>query len=325
MTVIEVSELTKRYGRRLALDGVSFTVEAGEIFGVLGPNGAGKTTTVECVAGLRSPDSGRLRVLGVDPRRDRAAVRRQVGVQLQHTHLPEQLTVAEALRLFSSFHPNPIGWRELLDALGLADKANTRFGRLSGGQRQRLSIALALVGGPRIAVLDELTTGLDPVARRTTWDLIEAMRDRGTTILLVTHFMPEAGQLCDRIAVIDGGRLTALGTPGEIVNHAGGAQRIRFRPLTDFDPSVIAGLPEVSSIDRRGDEVIVSGRHADLVGAVTGALSRAGIVAGALRVEQPSLDDAFVALTTRDPAEIAEIAEIADRPSAGAGRGAQAR
>ena len=213
MPVIDINHLHKRYGEKTAVDDVSFTVDTGEIFGVLGPNGAGKTTTVECVEGLRRPDRGSVRVLGVDPRRDRDQIRQQIGVQLQESQLPDKLTVSEALDLYASFYRTPADVLPLLERLGLAEKRNTRYKKLSGGQKQRLSIALALVGRPRIVVLDELTTGLDPAARRNTWALIQDMRDQGVTILLVTHFMEEAERLCDRVALIDAGRVVALGSP----------------------------------------------------------------------------------------------------------------
>src|SRR5687767_15466161 len=192
MAIIEVSNLRKRYGDTVAVDDVSFTVEAGEIFGVLGPNGAGKTTTVECVEGLRVPDQGSITVLGLNPQRDRAALRQRLGVQLQESKLPDRLRVWEALDLYSSYYRRPADWNRLLEILGLAEKRNTPYAKLSGGQKQRLSIALALVGNPTVAILDELTTGLDPQARRDTWDLIEQVRDSGVTIVLVTHFMDEA-------------------------------------------------------------------------------------------------------------------------------------
>jgi ABC-2 type transport system ATP-binding protein len=296
MAVIEVSGLAKAYGAQQAVADVSFAVEKGEIFGILGPNGAGKTTTVECIIGLRRRDAGSVRVLGADPQQDRATVRRHVGVQLQQAELPERLTVAEAMRLYSSFYEEPADWRELLDMLGLSAKAGARFGKLSGGQQQRLSIALALIGNPTIAVLDELTTGLDPVARQDTWALIERVRDRGVTILLVTHFMSEAERLCDRLAVIDAGRVVAMDTPAGIVAAYDSGQRMRFRPSRDFDLRLLSDLPAVTSLETRGDEVVLTGGE-DLVTAVTTTLARLGIVAGQLRVDQPSLDDAFVALT----------------------------
>jgi ABC-2 type transport system ATP-binding protein len=215
-TAIEVQGLTKRYAGAAVVRDVSFAVERGEIFGIIGPNGAGKTTTVECIEGLRRPDAGQIRVLGLDPVRDRAALRERLGVQLQDAELPERLRAGEALRLFSSFYPRPADWRALMGTLGLTATAKTPFGKLSGGQRQRLSIALALVGRPEVVVLDELTTGLDPQARRDTWALIEGVRDCGTTIVLVTHFMPEAERLCDRIAVVDSGQIVALDTPAAL-------------------------------------------------------------------------------------------------------------
>jgi len=220
-SVIEVENLHKRYGGTVAVEDVSFAVAQGEIFGILGRNGAGKTTTVECLVGLRTPDRGRIRVLGRDPRRGHAELTRRVGVQLQDSQLPERLRVGEAMRLYQSFYPDPADSRELLAQLGLAGREKTPYGKLSGGQKQRLAIALALIGRPRIAVLDELTTGLDPHARRDTWDLIAGVRASGVTIVLVTHFMPEAERLCDRIALIDAGRVLVTGTPAELVERAG--------------------------------------------------------------------------------------------------------
>jgi ABC-2 type transport system ATP-binding protein len=308
MAVIEVEHLHKRYRDHVAVDDVSFTVERGEIFGVLGPNGAGKTTTVECVEGLRTPDGGAVRVLGLDPRRDHDTLRTRIGVQFQESQLPEKMRVREALRLYSSFYADPMDWRALLDDWGLADKANTPFGKLSGGQKQRLFIALALVGKPEIAVLDELTTGLDPQARRDTWGLVEDIRGRGVTVLLVTHFMAEAERLCDRIAVIDRGRVVALDTPAGLVAKVAAEQRIRFRPsvpVPDGLPieDLLADLPEVTSMRHVGPQLEITGTG-DLLQAVTSVLARHRIVAADLRVEQASLDDAFVALTGRKPEEV---------------------
>jgi ABC-2 type transport system ATP-binding protein len=298
MIVIEVKDLIKRYGGQAAVNGVSFTVEEGEIFGILGRNGAGKTTTVESIAGLRTPDSGTIRVLGLDPRRDNAKLRQQVGVQLQDSQLPDQIKVWEALDLYSSFYDHPADWEQLIDDLGLAEKRNTAFRKLSGGQRQRLSIALALVGNPKIAILDELTTGLDPQARRDTWQLIENVRARGVTILLVTHFMEEAERLCDRLALIDAGRVVALDTPAGIVSKVNGEQRIRFRPSLPLDERILTGLPEVQSVTRSGPTVVVAGTG-NFVHTVTSVLARNQIVANELRIEQVGLDDAFIALTGR--------------------------
>jgi ABC-2 type transport system ATP-binding protein len=298
MAVIEVSNLHKRYGGTVAVDDVSFKVERGEIFGILGPNGAGKTTTVECVEGLRTPDRGTVSVLGLDPRHDRAELTQRVGVQLQQSELPEKMKVAEALEFYSSFYRKPADWERLIDDLGLADKRNARFGKLSGGQKQRVSIALALAGSPEIAILDELTTGLDPQARRDTWQLIEQIRDRGVTIVLVTHFMEEAERLCDRIAVIDSGRVAAIDTPAGLVSRVAPEQRIRFRPSPALDDRLLRELPQVHTVTRNGEQITVSGTG-DLLQAVTSMLARNNVIAADLRVEQASLDDAFVALTGR--------------------------
>ncbi|MGX7674230.1 ABC transporter ATP-binding protein [Plantactinospora sp. DSM 117369] len=298
MAIIEVDGLVKRYGEHTAVDGVSFAVQPGEIFGILGPNGAGKTTTVECVEGLRTPDGGAIRVCGIDPRRDTGELRQLLGAQLQQSELPDKLKVGEAMELFSSFYRAPADWRDLVDTLRLSDKLGTQFRRLSGGQKQRLSIALALIGNPRVAVLDELTTGLDPQARRDTWDLIEDIRDRGVTILLVTHFMEEAERLCDRLAVIDSGRLVALDSPAGLVSRVDDRQRIRFRPSAPLDHAVLTALPEVTSVERAGSQLVVTGTG-NLLLAVTSVLARNQVVAADLRVEQTSLEDAFVALTGR--------------------------
>ncbi|MEW2475591.1 ABC transporter ATP-binding protein [Micromonospora gifhornensis] len=298
MPVIEVSHLHKRYGETVAVQDVSFDVAAGEIFGVLGPNGAGKTTTVECVAGLRVPDGGEVSVLGLDPRRDATRLRQLVGVQLQESRLPDRLRVAEALDLYASFYHDPADPAQLIDELGLGEKRNTPYDKLSGGQKQRLSIALALVGNPRIAILDELTTGLDPQARRDTWNLIERVRDRGVTIVLVTHFMEEAERLCDRLAVIDKGQVVALDSPAGLVSAVVPEQRIRFRPSTPLDDHLLTGLSQVTSVTRSGAQVVVTGTG-DVLHAVTSVLARNQIIAADLRLEQATLDDAFVELTGR--------------------------
>jgi len=300
MTALEVRNLHKRYGHRVAVDDVSLTVEDGEIFGIIGPNGAGKTTTVECVAGLRTPDSGSISVLGLDPATDRAEVRERLGVQLQESSFPDAITVAEALDLYGSFYRDPVDWRELVELLDLTEKRDTRYKALSGGQKQRLSIALALVGGPKVAILDELTTGLDPQARRDTWSLVERVRDTGVTIVLVTHFMDEAERLCDRIAVVSGGRVHRRDPPTGLVAQANAAQQVRFRVSQPLDRSVLTGLPEVTDVENTADRWRVTGRG-QLLSSVAGALARAHVVAEDLRVDQRTLDDAFVALTGRPP------------------------
>ena len=220
MPVIEVNDLVKRYGDTTALDGVDLTVDEGDILGVLGPNGAGKTTAVECIAGLRAPDEGEVRVLGLDPRRDRTRLRQVVGVQLQQAMLPDDLEVGEALELYRSFYRDRADVDVLLADVGLTKKRHKRFKELSGGQAQRLSLALALVGRPRIALLDELTTGLDPRGRRDIWEVVERLREGGTTVVLVSHFMEEVERLCDRVVLVDGGRVVADDTPAGLVDRA---------------------------------------------------------------------------------------------------------
>ncbi len=294
MAVIEVQHMTKSYGGRAAVDGVSFSVEEGEIFGVLGRNGAGTTTIVEAILGLRRPDGGRIEVFGLEPSDHR--LRHRVGAQLQESRRPDRLQVIEAVELYRSFYPDPVDGDELLERVGLADKRTARYKTLSGGQKQRLSLALALVGRPEIAVLDELTTGLDPQARRDTWELVEQIRAGGVTIVLVTHFMEEAERLGDRLAVIDSGKLVAIDTPAGLVERIGAGQQLRFRPSHPFDDSLLTGLPDVTGLTRHGSQVVVSG-NGNMVAAVTGALARNQIVANELRVDQASLDDAFIALT----------------------------
>ena len=294
--VIEVSALRKSYGGRAVVDGVSFAVEEGEIFGILGPNGAGKTTTVECVEGLRVPDAGRVRVTGLDPVADHEEVARVLGAQLQESELQAKLTVREALELYASFYPHPADWRPLAERLGLTAKLTTRFAKLSGGQKQRLFIALALIGNPRVVVLDELTTGLDPRARRDTWQLIEDVRARGVTVLLVTHFMEEAQRLCDRIAVIDKGRVAALDTPEGLIRRSAGSTVISFTPSAPLDDGDLNVLPALTSVARKDGRITLSGSD-ETVNAVITLLARNHITAHQLRVSDATLDDAFLDLT----------------------------
>ncbi|QEO13404.1 ABC transporter ATP-binding protein [Agromyces intestinalis] len=225
MAIIEVLGPRKSYGTTVAVDGIDLDVAEGEILGVLGPNGSGKTTTVECIAGLRRPDAGTVRVAGVDPAVDRERITRLVGVQLQQAGLQPKLTVREAVALYASFFDRPLDGVALAERLGLAPKLGARYADLSGGQQQRLAVALALVGRPRIALLDELSTGLDPRSRRAVWEVIEQARDDGATIVLVTHNTEEARRLCDRVAVIDRGRITALDTPEGVISRTGERRR----------------------------------------------------------------------------------------------------
>ncbi len=294
--VIEVSGLRKEYGRTVAVADVSFEVESGEIFGLLGPNGSGKTTTVECLQGLRRADAGRLRVFGLDPATETMRLRRLVGSQLQDSALPDRLRVGEALELFAAISPGGPPWTRLLKEWGLTDRRDTAFANLSGGQRQRLFVALALVSDPRLVVLDEMTTGLDPAARRVAWDLVSDVRDRGTTVVLVTHFMDEAQRLCDRLAVLSRGRVLATGTPAELIASRQPETVVRFSALPHADLSFVSAVTGVRHVGRQGDEVLVRGTG-PLLARVAHALVERGIEPQDLAAEAPSLEDAYLAMT----------------------------
>ncbi|MCX4852237.1 ABC transporter ATP-binding protein [Streptomyces canus] len=300
--VIEVQNLRKKYGDVVVVDDVSFTVEKGEIFGILGSNGAGKTTAVECIEGLRNRDGGNISVLGLDPYAERAEITRQLDIRLQGVKPSDRLQVAEALTLYSSFYRDPADWRVLIDSLGLTSRTTTNLGELSHGQKQRLSIALALVGNPQVAVFDELTNGLDPHARRETWETIEAVRASGVTILLVTHFMEEAERLCDRVALLNKGRVAAVDTPSGLIQQIRGNHRIMFHPSLPLDDDLLTRLPGVTGVTCENDHVTVTAT-ADVLHLVLSELARHGIVPEGLRVERVSLEDAFLALTASDPTE----------------------
>jgi ABC-2 type transport system ATP-binding protein len=312
--VVSVDHLRVRYGDTLAVDDVSLSINRGEIFGILGPNGAGKTTTVEAIGGLRRPDGGSISVLGLDALRNRPELRERVGIQLQASELPDKLRVGEALELFASFYDDPADPDRLLRLLGLEAKRNDRFAHLSGGQRQRLSIALALVGRPELAILDELTTGLDPQSRRETWKLIEGIRDEGVTVILVTHFMEEAERLCDRLALLHHGRVITIDTPAAVAAGSTGHQRISFRPSGVVDVARLRELPDVRDVVRHADRFTVEGTG-DLVAAVMEALVGDGVVPRETRIEQSTLDDAFVALTADADAVTSEHAEPTSKES----------
>ncbi len=291
--VVAVSGLAKRYGDWQAVREVSFEVAEGEIFGLLGPNGAGKTTTVECVQGLRGYDAGTVRVLGLDPGTQADRLRPLIGAQLQESALPARITVAEALDLFASLRSGGPPWREVMDQWGLAEKARASYASLSGGQRQRLLVALAVVNAPRLVFLDEMTTGLDPAARRATWQLIGQIRDRGTTVVLVTHFMDEAERLCDRLAVIKQGEVVATGTPGQLVAAHSSGVTVTFSADSDVD--YLRGLPGVAEVVRRGTAVSVRGESA-IVARVGRALSQAGVEPDDMAVLRPGLEDVYLRL-----------------------------
>lgn len=293
--VVEVTHLAKSYGSFTAVEDVTFTVEEGEIFGILGPNGAGKTTTVECLQGLRKADGGEARVLGHNPRHEAAQLRRKIGSQLQESALPDRLKVWEALGLFSSLVPGGPSWESVLDQWGLSQKRNAKFGSLSGGQQQRLFIALAVVNAPELVFLDEMTTGLDPMSRRATWDLIKQIRDNGSTVILVTHFMDEAENLCDRIAVIDDKRVVALDTPEGLIQRYAGEAEVTFSAEVD-DLSFLLQLDEVHRVDRQGRRAKVTGTG-PLLARVAAEIVRNGIVPVDLEVKRATLEDVFLAIT----------------------------
>jgi ABC-2 type transport system ATP-binding protein len=295
---ITVSHLKKTYGNVNAVEDVSFEVNEGEIFGMLGPNGAGKTTTVECITGLRHPDGGAISLLGFDPQADREALHLVVGVQLQFSTFSDKLKVSEILDMYQSFYPNPVNSVELAQALGFSEKLGSYYKTLSGGQKQRMSVALALIGRPKIAVLDEMTTGLDPQARLDTWELIEKTRERGTTIILVTHYMEEAERLCDRVALIDQGRIIALDTPYGLAEKVTGGKQVLFLPSKPFDEGLLTALPEVKTIEHQGKRIKVEG-SGQLVNAVILTLAKNGIEALDIQSEGATLEDAFVRLTGR--------------------------
>ena len=296
--MVTVEHLVKKYGRRVAVNDVSFSIREGEIFGLIGPNGAGKTTTVESISGLRAPNSGSISVYGLSPQKDRNKMRELVGVQLQESALPPRLRVGEAVKLFASFYSNAQDPNELLESLRIKEVEYSAFKNLSGGQKQRLSIALALVGNPKLAILDELTTGLDPEARHETWSLIERLRDRGVTVILVTHFMDEAERLCDRLAVINHGTVRALDTPEAIAAKAGGS-RVRFAVTQPVDEPTLRAIPGVNEIERKDRYITVTGTG-DLAGAVINALAAIGVRVSEVEARAGNLEDAFIKLTKDD-------------------------
>ena len=299
MSVVEVRELRKAYGRIVAVDGISFSVAENEVFGLVGPNGAGKTTTIECLEGLRNRDAGDVSVLGLDPGDAGADLRRRIGVQLQESSLFDRIRVQEALDLFASFYPHSIDWRPLVAQLGLGERLKAPFVKLSGGQKQRLFIALALVNDPELVFLDELSTGLDPQARRTMWDLVRSLRDKGKTVFLSTHFMEEAERLCDRVAIMDHGKIVALDTPENLIGGLGVETRVVFTAEDTIDPRQLESVASVSRVEASGDRVIVHGQGDRLVSEVVRAVEDRGWRFRDLRSEQPTLDDVFLALTGR--------------------------
>ncbi len=295
--VIHVSNIRKTYGRMVAVDDVSFDVKDGEIFGLIGPNGAGKTTTLECIEGLRTPDRGTIAVLGLDPARDASALNARIGVQLQEAQLQKRIKVWEAVDLWASLYRTTVDAKRLLEQLGLAEKRNAWFMTLSGGQKQRLFIALALINDPEVVFLDELTTGLDPQARRAIWELVRGIRDRGKTVFLTTHLMEEAERLCDRVAIIEHGRIVDMDQPARLVDrHCPERSVVLVTADAEADERLRA-IPRVDAVARENDRITVRGRGDDLVAEVITCLSEHRIRVTDFRTETPNLEDVFLKLT----------------------------
>ena len=303
---LAVEGLRKSYGDVRAVDGLDLEVRAGECFGLLGPNGAGKTTTIEICEGLLAPDEGRVALLGREWRRDARALRERIGISLQETQLAEKLTVEETLRLFASFYRRPRALEAVIGIVQLDEKRRARVGTLSGGQKQRLAVACALVGNPELLFLDEPTTGLDPQSRRQLWELVESFRAGGRTIVLTTHYMDEAEHLCDRVAVVDHGRIIALGTPAQLIASLGAGHVVGFSAAggAAFAPDELRALPGVRQVrpatlaEGAGWELAVAAAH-DTVPALLDAIDRRGARLTELRIHTPTLEDVFVSLTGR--------------------------
>ena len=300
---ISVAGFAKHYGSTKAVDGLSFTVARGEVFGLLGPNGAGKTTTVETLEGYRSPDAGTVRVLGLDPVREAAALRPRIGVMLQEGGLYPGLKPLELLRLFAAYYDDAESPETLLDTVGLRDASGTPVRRLSGGQRQRLSLVCALIGKPEVVFLDEPTAGMDPHARATTWQLVRELRDRGVTVLLTTHAMDEAEQLCDRVAIVTGGKLAALGSPAELTQHAA-SDEIWFAAVPGLDAGAIAralGLGDGEVVeDRVGEYVIRAAGTPARIADLACYLRDVDVTLAALQGGRRSLEEVFLQITAEE-------------------------
>lgn len=295
--VVDVKDLFKKYPGVVAVDGVSFDVYAGEIFGMVGPNGAGKTTTIECMEGMRQFDEGRIRVLTLNPLKDGYKLREEIGIQFQTASLPPRIKVLEALDLFAAFYPTSVDRMRLLEQMGLAEKKNAYVSKLSGGQRQRVFIAMALLNDPTLVFMDELTTGLDPQARRAMWDLVRGIRERGKTVFLTTHFMEEAERLCDRVAIIDHGKIVALDTPGNLIASLNTEYRVVFTVDGRLEDDILLKIPGVKRVEWFGERVVVYGHKEKLLLNVVNTLEANIVHYDDLRTERPTLEDVFLAYT----------------------------
>lgn len=298
---ISVTRLRKSYSGRAVVQDLSFEVRAGEIFALLGPNGAGKTTTIEILEGYRSPDAGEARVLGLDPQRQRAELHRRIGLMLQQGGFYPAITPVEALRLFASFYDKPLDPETLLRLVGLDDARKTRYRRLSGGQKQRLSLAVALVGHPELVFLDEPTAGMDPQARHATWSIVRSLKERGVTVILTTHLLDEAERLADRVAIVDNGRLIALGTPTELMENSAESD-VWLTTSVSLDVRDLAALPSARSVREQqdGQYVLQAAATSDLLVELTEWLRAQSIIPRELRIGHGSLEDVFLRLTGKE-------------------------
>ena len=300
MSAIEVENLHKSYGDLKAVDGLSLDVEKGEVFGLLGPNGAGKTTTVEILIGLRQRDSGNVRVMGFDPAQEGDAVKAQIGVQLQQTQLYPLLSVEEILKLFASFYSNSVSIDDLLELVGLQERRKAKYQHLSGGQKQRLSLALTLINDPELVFLDEPTTGLDPQARRALWEIVEQMRQQGKTVLLTTHYMEEAEVLCRRVAIIDHGKILALGAPRDLIEEFVPERAIEVPIASNVEKSRLEELPAVSHVEiKDGIATIHTTNIRDSMTAILQGSGDLAVSLDDLRIQRGTLEDVFLHLTGR--------------------------
>jgi ABC-2 type transport system ATP-binding protein len=296
--IIQVSGIRKTYGRTVAVDEISFEVNDGEIFGLIGPNGAGKTTTMECIEGLRTPDRGTISVLGLDPFSDVYKLQERIGVQLQQAQLQKRIKVWEAVDLWASlYRKNAPDGERLLEQLGLIDKRNAWFMTLSGGQKQRLFIALALINNPEVVFLDELTTGLDPQSRRAIWDLVRSIRERGKTVFLTTHLMEEAERLCDRVAIIEHGRIIDIDRPENLVKRHCPERAVVLGTDDRTAEELFRAIPRVETVIRSDSQFTIRGQGDDLVTEVIHCLSENRIRVTDFRTILPNLEDVFIKLT----------------------------
>lgn len=298
--IVQIENLFKSYGKIKAADDISFEVFKGEIFGLVGPNGAGKTTTIECIEGLRKSDSGNLKVMDLNPLTSGRVLRNSIGIQLQESELPGRIKVWEAIDLFSSFYSKTIKYDPLLKDLGLDGKKGAYFSRLSGGQKQRLFIALSLINDPELVFLDELTTGLDPQARRATWELITTINKKGKTIFLTTHYMEEAERLCDRVAIMDHGKIIALDTPQNLIRSIKIENKLIFSVAGDFQLDTLNDTKSISKYEKLGDKIIVYGRDNKMVRDTVDFLVKNNIDFYDLKTEQATLEDVFLTLTGKE-------------------------